>query len=270
MTAQPKKQPLAGPRLKIERAEQHILDFKKTFEAWGETEPYLVVKEVEPDTGDHVFIFRRKSDFPPVLSAILGDAVHNLRAALDYLVNALVTPAGERPSTSAAFPICNSAEVFKAKLPQVETVGQETHDLLKATKAYRGGNDALWGLRELDNIDKHRFLITFAAAHQAIGLNFGSMLQRGLAAAGKDWESIDMPPILLQPGSGSFPLEDGDELFRVAAKMVAEHNPDPPEFHIDVALGEPEVFEGESLLPTIVQLGDLVAGIVESFAPLFD
>jgi hypothetical protein len=127
---------------------------------------------------------------------------------------------GGTPNLSTAFPICNSAKSFGAKLSKIEAVGQEALDLIKATKAYKGGNDGLWALRELDNADKHRLLITIAAAHHGVGIDIERMFQQATASLGVEVESPDFPPIFLQPAGDQFPLEDGDVLFRDSAEAA--------------------------------------------------
>jgi hypothetical protein len=50
-------------------------------------------------------------------------------------------------------------------LPKTEGIPAGAVKLIEATKPYKGGYDNLWILHELNNIDKHRLLITAAATN---------------------------------------------------------------------------------------------------------
>ena len=55
-------------------------------------------------------------------------------------------------------------------------------DAIDAIKPYKGGNDTLWRLHGLNNIDKHRLLITVGLAYR-----FQSVTPNVLAYLGKVW-----------------------------------------------------------------------------------
>jgi hypothetical protein len=61
------------------------------------------------------------------------------------------------------------------------------------------------------------------------------------------------------------PLKTGDELFVDAPD--AEVN-EKMQFRFDIALSEPGVVEGTSLLETLHQLADLIGDIIVQFEPL--
>src|SRR5258705_31662 len=59
----------------------------------------------------------------------------------------------------------------KAKIKGVNQAGVAIFD---ATKPYKGGDDRLWALHRLNNIDKHRLLLTAGCAPFAIAMNNGT------------------------------------------------------------------------------------------------
>jgi hypothetical protein len=73
--------PLDGPFLRLNRADRHLTEADKLVRAW---EDATVKKIVRKPDGQHRF--NRFADVDPVLSVVIGDATHNLRAALDYLI----------------------------------------------------------------------------------------------------------------------------------------------------------------------------------------
>jgi hypothetical protein len=71
-------------RLKVERARSHIDALATEISRFSHSSPYLVVIE---DSGPKL---KRTSPIPGPVFTILGDAVHNLRSALDHLAYELV------------------------------------------------------------------------------------------------------------------------------------------------------------------------------------
>src|SRR5919199_1097563 len=55
------------------------------------------VRERDDGRSEYVFRFGRVPAVPPVLSAIIGDAIHNLRVSLDHLAWQLVIATGGTP-----------------------------------------------------------------------------------------------------------------------------------------------------------------------------
>ena len=77
---------LSGIQAEIARANDHIGDLKSRIDAFNSQNPYAVVTERQPNTGDKVFRVKIVQPVPDALCCIIGDAVHNLRSAIDHLV----------------------------------------------------------------------------------------------------------------------------------------------------------------------------------------
>ena len=78
----------------------------------------------------------------------------------------------------------------------------------------RNGNDLLWTLYRLNNIEKHRLLLAVGA--QAAGVHLGQMLaaelRRGSGFPAEAREPIEQMTAFLNPADKGSPLEDGFEL----------------------------------------------------------
>lgn len=86
--------PLDGSRLKVVRAQKHLDDLGFSIRQYLDTNPYNLV--VDDKTGS--FDMLRVTMSPPLaLSAIAGDCVGNLRAALDYIAWELAARYASRP-----------------------------------------------------------------------------------------------------------------------------------------------------------------------------
>jgi len=73
--------------LKIGRAREHVATVERAVDAWLETNDYTVVSAVDEDDPDRIVWSANVTTDPPAsLSLLIGDAVHNLRSALDHVV----------------------------------------------------------------------------------------------------------------------------------------------------------------------------------------
>jgi hypothetical protein len=96
---------------------------------------------------------------PEHLGAIIGDIVHNLRAALDLTACDMIRAAEGKDANvdRAYFPFCQGAEdlddMIRAR--QFHRAGERAVQVLRGLKPYRGGNAALRAIHDLDIQDKH-------------------------------------------------------------------------------------------------------------------
>jgi hypothetical protein len=256
--------PRTGARVKIERAKEHIADLVSAIALFEETCPHEIVVEDDPDRWQRTWRVRVYEEPPARLGAIAGDAVHNLRSALDLIWRGLMFPGGGgRTNRKIAFGIYDSAEQFKAAQPAfIKPSRKMMMDIVNEAKPYKGGNDALWLLKELDEIDKHRLLLTAY-----------SSISRG---------SITLPwvgalPVLrytlpVVPGREGplCPVKYNTVLFR-HTYGPGGRRPDmdvDAEYPIEIALAEPEIIKGKAIIPTLHQLTEVVDNIVAQLARL--
>jgi hypothetical protein len=74
----------AGPKLKIDRAKKHIQELEAAIRSFEETQPYALFADDDHRTRECVWSVALQKDIPRVFSSIIGDAIHNLRAAIDF------------------------------------------------------------------------------------------------------------------------------------------------------------------------------------------
>ena len=72
--------------------------------------------QVDPQTGWCSITLVPQKIEEPRLSAILGDVIHNLRCALDYVVTALVDASQTKLTTSHQFPIFKDAAFYASRV----------------------------------------------------------------------------------------------------------------------------------------------------------
>jgi hypothetical protein len=244
--------PLAGVRIKIERAKRHVHELEAEIRAFHDRRPYAIIRYDDPKTGDLVYAVRIKERVPEGFSGIIGDVVHNLRAALDQLAWQLVIANGQQPERRTGFPIAGSVNKFKSDAAgKIKGVSARAYRLIRRLKPYKGGREFFWRIHELDRLDKHKSIVPVGSAYASVTL---------VSRMQVPWqdEPIEFPPIALRPANRSYPLKDGTPLYVI--RPAARQNPaidDEPKFTFDVAFGEGQIVDGQPVLPALQQLIDL-------------
>jgi hypothetical protein len=104
-----------GPRLKIERGKRHIEELRGEVSRFLAEQPYRLVVEADTDPAFQRLVLDNVTAFPKEIPLILGDAIHNLRAALDHLACILVRENGQ-PDNDVYFPVVKNAAALPARL----------------------------------------------------------------------------------------------------------------------------------------------------------
>jgi hypothetical protein len=99
--------PFDGPKLKVRRAEYHISDLHTRIDTFLARDPYRIVLEDDPETGKPAWFVRITEDLSDDIPLVIGDAVHNLRSALDLLACDLVRLIPGKSDQGVAFPFAN-------------------------------------------------------------------------------------------------------------------------------------------------------------------
>lgn len=167
---------LATVRLKTTRAADHLEDFKANFKGRHGPifPPNSVGVHLHPDRqGITVHTSALQPNQQRWLGILIGDVIHQLRAALDHIVYALATRGGktltEDDVKKLEFIIRKNSRDFGAdrrvsKGWFEQIIGRDELAAVEAAQPYQRDpvvpeSDPLWILRELDNIDKHRTFV---------------------------------------------------------------------------------------------------------------
>lgn len=173
--------------LKIDRAEKHLAELRLGVESYPQQRPFKAVRQRGgPRCREHTDCWRYNLQITtqpgPDLAIIAGDVLHNARSGLDHVAVALVPKSRRR---SAAFPI-ELEDIwaktgprwwrrFAVRDPQrrrrfetaIEGMPEQAVEIIKKVQPYSRGDQGpvnnLYLLSRLENADKHRELIPFAA-----------------------------------------------------------------------------------------------------------
>jgi hypothetical protein len=168
---------LDGAWAKVNRARAHFEALERDVREFLESRPNLVLHERDANGREHKFRVRVLREPPSVEWAVLiGDCAHNLRSALDHIAWGLSEK--EHPvtteDTATQFPIFFTKAGFDDRgLKQIWRIkDQEVIALIRDSQPYNIENEgarrrhALWGVRTLDNVDKHKLLLATVTVHQ--------------------------------------------------------------------------------------------------------
>lgn len=241
-------------RLKVARAEEHWEEFVALSSVYIARNPIKLMVEIPPagfPEKHHAWVIRIKEPLPPKLSAIAGDAVHNLRTALDLLACDLVRSAGGS-TKGVYFPFAER----ETDLPEMirkrnfQRAGAAAVRLVKELKPFPGGNVSLRGLHDLDILDKHKSLVPVlgAATSPTATIRFYGGEPTNLPVL-RSAITHDGQIVWLMPAVSNIPL--GSEL----------------PFGLEINFGDDAgVFSGREILATLRDLTSEVTRIVELFA----
>jgi len=150
---------------KIFRAAQHFQTLTSELEGYFKTNPGHLVAEQQTNPLEITATFQAKGPIPALIPIILGDCLQNLRSSLDYLVWELVLAANGNPGKKHAFPICETAALFKQNVTsgRLDGVPKDAVTQIESLQPYQLGKDwqkaTLWVLNEFNNINKHRRIL---------------------------------------------------------------------------------------------------------------
>jgi hypothetical protein len=251
-------------KLKLERADRHLFDLKETWDAFVGGDPYPFRSEDDPHTGDRIYKLVSAGLIPSSIPLIAGDAIQNLRSALDHLAYHLVSlgPSEAGHGDKIYFPIGERAKEFDSRLRQLKKhLRPDAIRPLEAVEAHEDGSgEILWHLHCLNIIDKHRLLLTVSSQNV-----LHSMSPREVSDISRNFLGVFPIPseiahtALLQ--ESETPILDpkiGDILARIPRSDVQ----DKMHFPFEVAFGEPRVVRGKPVTVFLHQVANRIDGII--------
>lgn len=253
---------------KLRRAAEHLEQLQREVGAFYATRPYQVAHRRNPTTRRLIYFVASAAPIPEHLALVAGDVLQNLMSTLDHLAYQLVCrDTLDKPPNPRwiYFPIADTKADYDAKKSgKLSGAWPDTIAAIDALAPYRSDNDSLWKLYRLNNIDKHRLLLT--AGSQAAGIHLGHLMAPQLKSTfpPEAVEAIKSMRHFLMPADKGFPLTAGFELYHSAPDE--EVNTELP-FRFAVALNEPGVVDGEELVKTMTELTQAVEAASTALLP---
>ncbi|AVJ33033.1 hypothetical protein CLM74_09745 [Stenotrophomonas sp. MYb57] len=215
------------PRQKLKRAEAHIHEIERVIKTYFEGEWCSRELSRDADGKYHLSVVMR--GMPDSLNEALGDAVHNLRASLDLLAVEVVRLNGGT-SKGVYFPFADAAhnleEVIRSR--KWHLADPEDVDIVRELRPYKGGNQLLRALHDLDIQDKHLSLIENDASLSSGGIRV-KVDENGMPIGFDDGDlEFELDPTSNPTASfvfqndSAFPGEEVTDVLRRLASLVSD------------------------------------------------
>jgi hypothetical protein len=153
---------LVGINAKFHRAHEQLSSLNSDINLVGETQRHFIAKEIEPETGQKIWVFRGETpDIPIEWSVRIGEILYNFRSALDHLIEQLILANERVPTNRNAFPVFLCPNKFQSdSKPMLTGVSSRVEAIIEGLQPYHGHDimKHLWRLHCLHNTDKHRHL----------------------------------------------------------------------------------------------------------------
>lgn len=152
-------------------------------QAFLSEKPYKIGVRRDAVTRRPIYFLESAKPVPDKIALIAGDALQNLMGTLDHLAYQLVckdtNDAPPNPNW-IYFPIADDKPKYDdRKHGKMAGAATATIAAIDALMPYHGGDDLLWALYRLNNIEKHRLLLTVGS--QAGGIHLGQLLSMHLS-----------------------------------------------------------------------------------------
>ncbi len=150
-------------KLKIQRAVKHINDLNSILAEFSNRKTHEVVVDHDADGGDDVLHVVAGEMLPDSFSLTLGDALHNLRASLDYVIGEIEFSTTGARNKYTRFPVDETRDTLIDRIEGglAKRIPKQVIDcIVEGIQPYkRGAGDFIFSLNEIDIEDKHRILI---------------------------------------------------------------------------------------------------------------
>jgi hypothetical protein len=265
--------PLDDAWAKLDRAKHHIADLIQQKSAFLDTNPYDVTPEYYADKDMTVYFLDHFTAVPVALPLIIGDAVHNLRSALDLAVWSAYKADHNDEGRHIYFPIGSDAATYATESARkLKGVKQAFQDAVAGIKPYRGGNDLFFGLNKLDLADKHQLLITPVICVGKIGMNVSAeYMEREFKGLIRFSDPNAIPPQTIwfdAPHSPDFPLaiRQGAPILSVTGDRQTHKD---VTVTFDIGLAEPDIFRNRAASATLNEIANEVERVLTLLAGTF-
>ena len=164
--------PFDGIEAKLDRCLSTTREIKEATVSFLSGDANGVINDFKSDPGYLIVKAFSKSDTPPLISVLIGEALYHLRSVLDHLACDL-TELNKKPVDShTEFPIFDKGDAFRNPMtgqltraitqriggvhPAKQAIieGEQPFERFKANPH----DDPLWTLYELSNFDRHQAL----------------------------------------------------------------------------------------------------------------
>jgi hypothetical protein len=236
---------LLEPRASVDWAVAQLETLAGRIKAWEEKRPYELVTYFDAERGKYAFKYAVGNPLPLLINAEAGAIINSIRSSLDILAVALAKRHGAANVKDVSFPVSASASVFAhSGVKSINRLSAQDRAVIEGLAPYKGGNDALHALHQMDITRKHRRLLTVHSDNIHFGLS-GSAL-------GAVWPY-------------ELPADERPEDKTILVWVDANPADCKAELAVEVTLARTEPLQPEPVVPALREFADLAYGIIDLF-----
>jgi hypothetical protein len=156
-------------KLRIERAQEHLIDLKTQIDRFFSEKPYIRVVEPGPNGTHEIYKIRLTKPFPFRWRILATEIIEHARASIDNATWASAFLYTRNPDTKfGTFSFSNNAANLENKIKgSSKDCPPEIQALMNMFKPYDGGNGLLCILNDMCNLSKHALVAFLAGAFVA-------------------------------------------------------------------------------------------------------
>lgn len=169
---------LFSAHAKIRRAREHMSALECLADRFMKSNPYQLGRRLEAQGRVHEYFFSKYTTPPDTFGLVVGDAIHNLRSALDHVAFALAQHGAEAVGATMTreqamriqFPICDDPDDFKIQIrrKRLRYVKSSYKTLIERYQPYNLNRQhpertVPKVLADLNNRDKHRLIAVLSS-----------------------------------------------------------------------------------------------------------
>jgi hypothetical protein len=214
-------------------AGKHIEDLRVALADWRKVDPPRIGVKEDICPGYVTYYVLNAPCVPVVVPMIVGDVLHSLRGALDYIACGLV----EKVTSKTKFPFLSHPNDWEvAGLRMVDGAEEGALEVLRRIAPYETGNPFLWALHRWNIADKHRLLLAVCLIES--GRTVSPLEEAAKVKLGELGFVADTPQgrirLLERTGTPPVALHAGQELLTLPISQAKEDQG----FFMDVAIRE--------------------------------
>ena len=182
---------LKWSKLKFEQGLSHLERVKKIEAEWGQG-GHIWLEHSLSENGHVISSVLRVSELPPMekMSLVLGDALHNFRSSLDFLVWSLSNLDGRSPAhpRSVYFPCVLDKKSWPKKSKSLEAIPINFLNRIADVQPFNANGEItpLQLLVELSNQDKHREILSSIASASTFSVDISTQGKTNSLVGGND------------------------------------------------------------------------------------
>ncbi|MFZ0694949.1 MAG: hypothetical protein WAN51_12530, partial [Alphaproteobacteria bacterium] len=144
---------------------------------WLNDSPYTLFGDLESQPGKKILRLRNVKAIPAIINAEAGVIIHSIRSSLDILAVALAERNGATDPKDVYFPVSASHAAFLdtgrgGGMKKIKRLSVADCAVIENLKPYKGGNNYLFALHDVDVTRKHRRLVSVFRAPSAILVSY--------------------------------------------------------------------------------------------------